>query len=261
MMRTECLYLKDAYLREFPARVDEVAGSEIVLDRTAFHPAGGGQPDDLGRIRFEGGAAAVTGLRTENGRIVHATAPEGALPSVGEAVTGEIDWGRRYSFMRGHTMLHLLSGVVYHRFESGITGGQIYEGRARMDFTLAEFGRPLAEELVGAVNELVLRDLPIRVRFISRSEAEATPSFVRVATALPGDVTEIRLIDIGGFDVQADGGTHVRSTREVGTVTLGKLENKGARNKRLYLELGDGFPAASEAVKPALDTRTTDSNP
>jgi len=133
--------------------------------------------------------------------------------------------------------LHLLSGVVFRRFGSDITGGQIYEGRARMDFGLEGFGRALAEELVAEVNDLVAQDRPVRVRFVSREEAAAAPSLVRVATRLPMEVDPVRLIDIEGFDVQADGGTHVRSTREVGPVTLGRLENKGARNKRLYLEL------------------------
>jgi len=236
-MRTDCLYLTDAYLREFTARVIAVDGRGVVLDRTAFHPSGGGQPDDLGQLSSEGQTAAIESLRSEKGTVVHIAAGGAPLPAVGAEVTGRIDWARRYSFMRAHTMLHLLSGVVFHRFGTGITGGQIYEGRARMDFSLEGFGRPLAEELVVAVNDLVRQDLPIHVRFVTRDEAAAIPSLVRVATALPGHVERIRLIDIEGFDVQADGGTHLRSTREVGSVVLGNLENKGARNKRLYLEL------------------------
>jgi len=241
-LATELLYLTDAYLRQFPAHVVGAEAGEIALDRTAFHPEGGGQPDDRGVLRWGGGSVEVHHLRTGDRVVWHSVAPGSPLPSVGTAVDGEIDWAPRHAFMRAHTMLHLLSGVVYHRFGSGATGGQIYEGSARMDFTLEGFGRPLAEELVAEVNSLVERDLPITVRFVSREEAAADPSLVRVATALPADVDRVRLIDIAGFDVQADGGTHVRSTREVGSVRLGRLENKGARNKRLYLELGAGAP-------------------
>jgi len=243
-MPTEGLYLTDAYLREFPARVLQVDGREVLIDRTAFHPEGGGQPDDLGLLRHAGGTSTVEGLRSQDGSIYHCLSAGAPVPAVGDELTGSLDWPRRYAYMRGHTMLHLLSGVVYQRFGTGITGGQIYEGRARMDFTLDGFGRALAEELVAAVNDLVRQDRPIRVRFVTREAAAAEPALVRVATQLPAQVDRIRLIDIEGFDVQADGGTHVRSTAEVGPVALGKIENKGARNKRLYLELG---PAPASA--------------
>ncbi len=242
-MRTEALYLTDAYLRAFPATVLAVADHDVILDRTAFHPAGGGQPDDLGRLEGSDGASVpIVRLGLEGGDIVHTVAADSTPPSEGAPVRAEIDWARRYAFMRAHTMLHVLSGVVFRRFGSGITGGQIYEGRARMDFGLEQFGRPLAEEIVASVNEVVGRRLPVTVRFVAREEFAARPELVRVATALPPDVEQIRLIDIEGFDVQADGGTHVRSTAEVGTVRLEKLENKGARNKRLYIGL-DPVPA------------------
>lgn len=244
-MRTEGLHLTDAYLRQFTARVLRVSAREIALDRSAFHPAGGGQPDDLGRLTFSAGSASVDALRSEQGTTLHRVGPGDPLPTAGDEVRGEIDWPRRYAFMRGHTMLHLLSGVVFRRFGTGISGGQIYEDRARMDFSLEGFGRPLAEELVASVNELVGQALPIRVRFVSRSEAAATPSLVRVATQLPPEVERIRLIDIEGFDVQADGGTHVRSTAEVGPVVLAGLENKGARNKRLCLGFDRTAPDAA----------------
>ena len=146
-MATECLYLTDAYLQRFTAQVASVNGREVLLDRTAFHPEGGGQPDDLGRLDFAGGSVRIEGLRSDHGDILHRAAGEDPVPAVGEPVVGEVDWARRHLLMRGHTMLHLLSGVVYQRFGRGITGGQIYEGRARMDFSLDGFGRPLAEEL------------------------------------------------------------------------------------------------------------------
>jgi Ser-tRNA(Ala) deacylase AlaX len=242
---TDRLYLTDAYLRACGATVTENDDRGIGLDRTVFHPAGGGQPDDVGRLHWDAGELRVERLSARAGTVLHHAASDGPTPAAGTAVQVEIDWAKRFAYMRAHTMLHLLSGVVYHRFGSGITGGQIYEHRARMDFTLEGFGRPLAEELVAAVNAEVRADRTIEVRFVSRPEAEAIPSLVRVATALPPDVDRIRLIDIRGFDVQADGGTHVRSTREVGEVRLGALENKGARNKRLYLELS---PAVTDGT-------------
>jgi Ser-tRNA(Ala) deacylase AlaX len=153
----------------------------------------------------------------------------------GAEVHGAIDWERRYTHMRYHTCVHVLSGVVFRRFGSGITGGQIYENRARVDFALPEFRRELAEELVAETNDIVRRGLPVRVRFLSREDAERDPSLVRVARELMPNVPDVRLIDIEGFDVQADGGTHVRSTSEIGRVQLHKFENKGARNRRLYV--------------------------
>lgn len=235
-MGTEALYLRDAYLRSFEATVIASEGDRVSLDRTALYPTGGGQPHDTGTLRTVDGrqrwGVAEVAWRPDGG-IDHRLAASSA-PPVG-AVLGEVDWERRHAHMRYHTALHILSGVVFHRFGSGITGGQIAESGARMDFALPDFGKPLAEELVGAVNEVVRADRPIHVRFLPREEAAKDPTLVRVAAALAKDVPEVRLIDIDGFDVQADGGTHVRSTGEVGTVRLERLENKGARNKRLYL--------------------------
>jgi misacylated tRNA(Ala) deacylase len=234
-MSTEALYLKDAYRREVEARVVRVDGDQVELDRTIFYPTGGGQPHDTGTLR---GAGATTWSVEEvtwgaPGTILHRVG--GTPPPVGASVVGVVDWERRHAHMRYHTALHILSGVVFHRFASGITGGQIAVSGARMDFALPDFGRELAEQLIGQVNGVVAADRPIHVRFLSKEEAARDPTLVRVAAALAKDVPEVRLIDIEGFDVQADGGTHVRSTAEVGTVRLERLENKGAKNKRMYL--------------------------
>lgn len=235
---TEALHLTDSYLRQ----VDAVALSGNVegvrLDRTVFYPAGGGQPDDRGTLTSAAGARwAVTSVAKSDDGILHrlgGTHP----PTEGELVLGEIDWTRRYSHMRYHSLLHILSGVAFQRFGSGITGGQIYEDRARMDFSLPEFTRSVAEELVAGVRTVIARDLPIIVRSVPRSELSRDPTLVRVSAGLLPDVDPVRVIDIVGHDVQADGGTHVRSTGEVGDVTLDGMENKGARNKRVYLRLG-----------------------
>ncbi len=233
---TDALYLTDAYLREFDSEVVARPDGQVVLAASAFYPTGGGQPCDTGTLVDERGAAhRVLSVEKSADGLRHTV--EGPGPTAGTRVHGRIDWDRRLAHMRHHTALHLLSGVVHRRFGSGITGGQIYADRARMDFSLPEFTRDVAAELVDQMNEVVRRDLPIRVRFVSREELARDPSLVRVARELVPNVPVVRLIDIEGFDVQADGGTHVRSTAEVGSVELVGVENKGARNKRLTLRL------------------------
>lgn len=240
---TEELYLVDAYLREFDAHVAASAAEGVVLDRTAFHPEGGGQPGDAGTLSSGNGRTwAVTDTQASSAGVLHRIDDD--APDIGEAVHGSIDWDRRYCCMRYHTCLHILSGVVYHRFGSDITGGQIYLDRARMDLSIPGFDRSVAEQIVDEVNRVVERALPIAVRFVPRDELARNPSLVRVDTQLLPEVETLRVIDIQGFDAQADGGTHLRSTAEVGPVTLQKVENKGARNKRLYLTLG---PATSHS--------------
>ena len=232
----DALYLTDAYRRELTSRVTETAAGAVVLTDTVFYPQGGGQPCDQGTLHWgEGRTFRVLDVQKGPEGILHRG--EGELPPVGTEVTGRIDWDRRYAHMRYHTCLHILSGVVFHRFGSGITGGQIYEDRARMDLSLPDLNAATVEEILSGVNRVVEEDRPIHVRSLSREEAERDPSLVRVARELMPEVDRVRLIDIEGFDVQADGGTHVRSTWEVGRVSLRKLENKGSRNKRLYLTL------------------------
>jgi misacylated tRNA(Ala) deacylase len=234
-MTTDALYLTDAYARQFEARVVAVRPEGVVLDRTTFYPAGGGQPSDAGVLTSaDGVSCSVRDVRKDPDGILHLLA-EPARLAAGDRVRGEIDWDRRLAHMRYHTALHILSGVVYRRIGSGITGNQIGTERARMDFTLEGFDRTLAQGLVDGVNEVVREGRPVRVRFLPRSEAMNDPTLVRVAQELLPDVETVRLIDIEGFDVQADGGTHVANTSEVGTVWLERIENKGARNKRLYI--------------------------
>ena len=234
---TEALYLTDAYLHRFEAEVVSVAPDGVLLDRTAFYPSGGGQPADQGRWTLpDGSTVGVTDVRKTPEGIFHLL--DGTIDlAPGSRVTGEIDWARRFAHMRYHTALHILSGVVYRRIGSGITGNQITAERARMDFSIPGFDRALAEGLIEGVNEVVRERRPVTVRFLPRAEAVKDPTLVRVAQELMPDVEVVRLIDIEGFDVQADGGTHVANTAEVGTARLERIENKGARNKRLYLTL------------------------
>jgi misacylated tRNA(Ala) deacylase len=233
-------YQVEAYQPRLATSVRSVVDGAVLLEDTVFHPQGGGQPADSGALTGEGGPWPVLGVEETPGGILHRLAPGATPPTVGLAIEASIDWPRRYRFMRYHTALHLLSGVVHQRFASGITGNQIGEDRARMDFSIPEFTRSLAEELIAATNAVAARSLPVEVRFISPEERARRPELVRVATdGASAPRSEVRLVDIVGFDVQADGGTHVRSTDEVGVLRLDRIENKGSKNKRLYVALDD----------------------
>lgn len=245
---SEALYLNDAYLKRFDAEVVSVTPEGVLLDRTAFYPSGGGQPADTGRLSLpEGGTVGVIDVRKVEDGILHLLDHASAL-SQGDHVTGELDWSRRFAHMRYHTALHILSGVVYRRAGSGITGNQITAERARMDFSIPGFDRTLAENFISGVNEVVRERRPVIVRFLPRTDAMKDPTLVRVAQELMPDVETVRLIDIEGFDVQADGGTHVANTGEVGFARLERIDNKGARNKRLYLTLDSPAPGQSGSV-------------
>lgn len=231
------LYLRDAYRREFDARVVRTLPDAVQLDATAFYPSGGGQPSDRGElVASDGRRWPVVRVEKADSGVLHGV--DGSPPSEGTRLKGAIDWPLRYAHMRFHTCLHILSGVVFHRFGSVITGNQIYADRARMDLSLTDFSPDLVAGILDEVNSIVQRATPVTVRFLTKAQAEADPTLVRVARELMPDVSEVRLIDIEGFDVQADGGTHVANSREVGEVRLLRTENKGAKNKRIYVTLG-----------------------
>lgn len=234
---TDLLYLRDAYLTEFTATVEavDVEGGRVALDRTAFYPTGGGQPHDTGTLA----GLAVVEVRKEGDQVWHRV--EGApLPAVGDEVSGAVDFDRRHRLMRTHTALHVLCGVIWNEWRVPVTGGNMEPLSARMDFEfdpLPEGFGPRVEELVNA--ELAA-DRPIEVSFLPRSTAVMDEDLVRTKVSLiPESVPEIRVVDIVGLDKQADGGTHVRSTAEVGRIRVVKLENKGKGNKRVRLEVVD----------------------
>ena len=232
---TELLFLADAYRRTMDARVVEARDGEVVLDQTVFYPTGGGQPHDVGRL----GGLPVIGVGKEGDAVWHRI--DGALPAVGAQVHGEIDWSRRHALMRTHTALHVLCGVIWNEWRVPVTGGNMEPLSARMDFEfdpLPEGFGPRVEELVNA--ELV-RARPIEVSFLPRDAALADEDLIRTKVNLiPESVKEIRVVDIVGLDKQADGGTHVRSTDEVGRIRVTKTESKGKGNKRIRLEVLDG---------------------
>ena len=234
-MATELLYLRDAYRREFDARVVEARGNDIALDRTAFYPTGGGQPHDTGTL----GDGRVVSVWKEGSVVWHAL--EGPSPAVGDTVDASIDWPRRHALMRTHSALHVLCGVIWNEWGKAVTGGNMEPLASGMDF---EFD-PLPEGFAARVEELVNAELaagrPIEVSFLPRTEALADADLIRTKVNLiPPSVDEIRVVDIVGLDKQADGGTHVRTTDEVGRIKVLKTESKGKGNKRIRLEVIDG---------------------
>lgn len=238
---TDDLYSHDAYLRTCEATVADVRDDGVILDRTVFYPRGGGQPGDSGTLRWDGGECAVTDTTKsrDDGEIVHAVDPSTPAPAVGSSVTAEIDWERRYQHMRTHTALHALSGVVFADFGAKVTGGNMDSGGvARMDFELDGISQEFGQEVERRLNARLAEDVPVLVRFLPREEALADPDLIRTKVSLiPGSVDPIRVIDITGIDKQADGGTHVASSGEVGRVKVVKTESKGKANKRIRIQL------------------------
>lgn len=237
-MATDQLYLRDAYLRFFDATVAAVDGEgrRVALDRSAFYPTGGGQPHDTGTLA---GLPAVD-VRKEGEQVWHVLGGGGPLPAVGDTVHGEIDWDRRHRLMRTHTALHVLCGVIWNEWGTPVTGGNMEPLAARMDF---EFD-PLPEGFGADVERLVNTELdagrPIEVTFLRRREALADADLIRTKVSLiPESVEQIRVVDIVGLDKQADGGTHVATTDEVGRIRVVKTESKGKGNKRIRIEVLD----------------------
>jgi misacylated tRNA(Ala) deacylase len=236
---TELLYQTDAYLKEFTAHVAAVEGSAVALDRTAFYATGGGQPHDTGTLSADGRAWQVTEVRKQGDHVWHTLQGEG-LPEPGAEVQGAIDWGRRYRLMRTHTALHLLCGVVFRDHGALVTGGNMDTEEGRLDFELRDFTPDLAQQIVDAVNVEVAAARPVEVKILPREEAFQIPDLIRTKiNLLPEGIAQVRTVHIVGLDLQADGGTHVANTREVGRVTLLKTRSKGANNKRIMIGVGD----------------------
>lgn len=233
---TEELCAVDAYLRSCEAVVVAASEEGAVLDRTVFYARGGGQPGDTGLLRWAGGEARVLDTVRRAGEVLHVI--EGAVPGLGTPVLAEIDWDRRYLLMRTHTALHALSAIVFRDHSAKVTGGNMEPGLARMDFELEGISRDFGREVEARLNAVLAEDRPVRVSFLPRAEALADPDLIRTKVNLiPEHVDPIRVIDIEGLDRQADGGTHVRSTGEVGPVRITGTESKGRGFKRMRIEL------------------------
>jgi misacylated tRNA(Ala) deacylase len=213
-----------------------VEDQNVVLDRTAFYPRGGGQMADRGVLEADGSRWPVVAVEKRRADVVHTV--EGTPPSPGTDVRGTVDWDFRYQMMRTHSALHVLCGVIYQRYGSHVTGCQMYPDRARMDFTLADLTAERVQEIERLSNEAIRAGYPIRVRFMPRSEADVTPELIRTKINLvPAHVDPVRTVEIVGLDLQADGGTHVRNTIEIGGLKITKTENKGRENRRLEIAL------------------------
>ncbi|MBI3840401.1 MAG: alanyl-tRNA editing protein [Thaumarchaeota archaeon] len=226
---TRRLFWEDMYAREFDAVVVSVEGAKLVLDQTAFNPRGGGLVSDTGTIA---GARVVEALK-EGDEVVHVL--EGPFgQTAGTAVRGVLDWERRHRIMRMHTAAHILSSVVNQETGALITGNQIGPEESRVDFNLEDFDRDRLSHYVEKVNDAVARGLEVKTYFMKREEALATPGFVKLAGAMPPSVEMLRIVQIGDVDTQADGGVHVKNTREIGKLVALRTENKGKANRRMY---------------------------
>lgn len=226
------LYMNDSYLKEFEAIVEDVKDDKyIVLDKTAFYPTGGGQPHDTGLMICNGEDYRVVYVGKFSGKISHEVDELGL--KVDDKIIGRIKWDRRYKFMRMHTATHLLSAVI-NRDDVLITGNQIDEDKTRIDFNMENFNREKIIQYVNETNEIIKQDLPVKIYFMPREEAMKIPGVIKLAGALPPDAADLRIVEIPGIDIQADGGTHVKSLAEIGTIEFVKAENKGKNNRRVY---------------------------
>jgi len=237
-MQQNLIYLADSYCKQCAAKVLALLSeNQVVLDNNIFYPQGGGQPFDIGTIVkvSDGKKFAVMSVKKVDGLVVVEVDNAGLAP--GDEVECKLNWERRYMLMRMHTAAHILASVFYRNTGAQITGNQIDIDRSRFDFSIPQFDRAMMERCVQQANAEIAKGLDVRIYDLPREEAMKIEGVVKLAGALPPSITTLRIVDIGGIDVQADGGTHVKNTREIGTVEVVKLENKGAVNKRLYFAL------------------------
>jgi misacylated tRNA(Ala) deacylase len=233
---SELLFLQDAYLKTFNAAVAALSDGGIILNRTAFYPGGGGQPSDLGTLSNAENTWKISGIKKIAGQQVHYI--EGDLPEVGTAVTGQLDWERRYKLMRTHTAMHILCGVVWRDYGASVTGGNMDPLKGRMDFEFETMHQELVAAIEKAVNKEGAVCRPVRSAILSREEAFKIPDLIRTKiNLLPEGIKEVRIVELVGLDLQADGGTHVANTEEVGRIRVTDYKSKGRINKRIYLEL------------------------
>jgi len=231
---TELLYQTDGYLKEFDALVTAVIPDEkaVVLDRTAFYPGGGGQPNDVGTLN----SLSVVKVRKAGDDVLHII--EGDLPVVGAQMHGAINWDRRYQLMRTHTAMHILCGCVFRDYGAQVTGGDMEPLKGRMDFEFERLQKELVSVIEIAINHEVQAARELRVKILPREEAFMIPDLIRTKiNLLPEGIQQVRTVEIVGLDLQADGGTHVKNTSEVGRIHVVDYKSKGAINKRIYVEV------------------------
>ncbi|HYT27823.1 MAG TPA: alanyl-tRNA editing protein [Ktedonobacteraceae bacterium] len=239
-MQTKLLYHENSFTYECSAKVVAVDGDEIALDATVFFPGGGGQMPDRGTITWDNRQqeASVIALNKRDDVVWHTL--DRLPPPIGTEVVGTIDWEFRYQMMRTHTALHILCGTIWKEFGVQVTGGQMYPDKARMDFAMENLNKERIASIEEKVNEAVEADYPIRVYTLPREKAFAIPDLIRTKiNLLPPGIEDVRIVEIVGLDLQADGGTHVNHTKEVRGIKIIKTENKGKINKRIEIKLED----------------------
>ena len=241
---TELLYYADAYVREFAARVTATQmdgdAAQVALDRTAFYPGGGGQPSDEGWLAIGDLRVAVSKVKKEGEQIWHTLVLNDSADqfTVDTVVHGQLDWERRYKLMRTHTAMHILCGVVWRDYGASVTGGNMDPGQSRMDFEFASLTRDLISEIEAKCNAEIAAARTVQAQILPREEAFQIPDLIRTKiNLLPAGIQSVRTLEIVGLDLQADGGTHVANTREVGAMKIVDYKSKGAINKRIYIEL------------------------
>lgn len=237
---TELLYQKDSYLKEFTAIVQEIDAEKhaVCLDQTAFYPGGGGQPNDLGTLTFDNKSIEVIGMKKTGDEVWHFIDQNATLPQPGTPITAKLNWERRYQLMRTHSAMHVLCGVVFRDYGALVTGGNMDPLEGRMDFEFETMTKDLVEVIENTVNEEIEKDHPVKVQILPREVAFQIPDLIRTKiNLLPPGINEIRTIEIVGLDLQADGGTHVHSTNEIGRARIVDYKSKGKINKRIYLKL------------------------
>jgi misacylated tRNA(Ala) deacylase len=239
---TKLLYQTDSYLKSFEARVSviDVENRGVALDQSAFYPGGGGQPADSGSLTIAGVAYLVKRAKKIGDEVFHYLEGDSPLPEVGAPVLGQIEWDRRYKLMRTHTALHILCGVVFRDYGASVTGGDMDPLEGRMDFEFETMHHELVDKIQQAVNQEIANKRAIHVAILPREEAFKIPDLIRTKiNLLPEGIPLVRTVEIVGLDLQADGGTHVQNTSEVGKVRVVDYKSKGKINKRIYIAVED----------------------
>lgn len=237
---TKLLYQTDAYLQTFHALITSVDSSNrtVVLDQSAFYPGGGGQPCDFGTLTIAGNVYPVTQVKKQTDQVFHTLGGDLPLPEIGQPVDGALDWARRHQLMRTHTAMHILCGCVFRDYGAQVTGGNMDPLEGRMDFEFASLRAELVGEIEASINREIAAAREVRVNILPREEAFQIPDLIRTKiNLLPEGIQEVRTVEIVGLDLQADGGTHVQNTQEVGQVKIVDYKSKGAINKRVYISI------------------------
>ncbi len=237
---TKLLYQTDSYVQSFEATITTIDDEHhaVVLDQTAFYPGGGGQPADAGEMTFDAGVFQVQRARKIGEDILHYIEGDAPLPQVGARGQGQLNWERRYQLMRTHTAMHILCGVIFRDYGASVTGGDMDPLAGRMDFEFETMHRDLVQRIEAAINQEVAHARPIRVDILPRNIAFQIPDLIRTKiNLLPEGIQQVRVVEIEGLDLQADGGTHVKNTAEVGQIRVVDYKSKGKINKRIYVEL------------------------